>query len=329
MDFAYPENFMLFGLVPFLIWWYVKKQNRKQPVIRVSAVRAFSVKTSKNYFRQLPFILRVLAVCALIIAVARPQRRNDQQQTQGEGIDIILCMDVSGSMGSRDILPSRMDVAKEVAIDFVLSRPVDRIGLVIFSGESFSQVPLTTDRNTLISQIQSLESRRYLKDGTVIGEGLATAVDRLSKSNAKSRVIILLTDGKEDAPDTRLIDPLTALEIAKAKGVKVYSVGMGVKPSTIVEIIGNKPQQKNPAMDFIDEALLQRIADETGGKYFRAKDKEGLQNIYRQIDQLEKSKIEVTSYKRHLELFLPFMLAALGFLFLEIVLRFTILKRFP
>ena len=238
-------------------------------------------------------------------------------------------MDVSGSMGSRDILPSRMDVAKEVAVDFVLSRPVDRIGLVIFSGESFSQVPLTTDRNTLVSQIQSLESRRYLKDGTVIGEGLATAVDRLSKSTAKSRVIILLTDGKEDAPDTRLIDPLTALEIAKAKGVKVYSIGMGARPSNIVEITNNKPLPKNPAMDFIDESLLQRIAGETGGKYFRAKDKEGLQNIYRQIDQLEKSKIEVTSYKRHLELFLPFVLAALGLLFLEIVLKFTVLKRFP
>ena len=243
----------------------------------------------------------LLAVAALVIAVARPQKRNDQRQTVGEGIDIILCMDVSGSMGSRDILPSRMDVAKEVAVDFVLSRPVDRIGLVIFSGESFSQVPLTTDRNTLVTQIQSLESRRYLKDGTVIGEGLATAVDRLSKSNAKSRVIILLTDGKEDAPDTRLIDPLTALEIAKAKGIKVYSIGMGARPSTIVERADVVPAQKNPAMDFIDEALLQRIANETGGRYFRAKDKEGLQNIYNQIDQLEKSKVEITSYQRHEE----------------------------
>lgn len=329
IDFANPENFMLFGLVPFLIWWYVRKYEGKLPAIKVSAAGAFRVKTARTYFRHVPFILRVLAICSLIVAVARPQKRNDQQQTQGEGIDIILCMDVSGSMGSRDILPSRMDVAKEVAVDFVLGRPVDRIGLVIFSGESFSQVPLTTDRNTLVSQIQSLESRRYLKDGTVIGEGLATAVDRLSKSAAKSRVIILLTDGKEDAPDTRLIDPLTALEIAKAKGVKVYAVGMGARPSTIVEIATNKPLPKNPAMDFIDEALLQRIADETGGKYFRAKDKEGLQNIYRQIDQMEKSKIELTSYKRHLELFLPFVLAAVCLLFLEIVLRFTLLKRFP
>ncbi len=328
IDFAYPENFMLFGLIPFLIWWYTKKSNKRQPAIKVSSAHAFRVSTAKNYFRHVPFILRLLAVTALIVAVARPQKRNDQRQTQGEGIDIVLCIDVSGSMNSRDILPSRMEVAKEVAVDFVLSRPVDRIGLVIFSGESFSQVPLTTDRNTLVMQIQSLESRRYLKDGTVIGEGLATAVDRLSKSEAKSKVIILLTDGKEDAPDTRLIDPLTALEIAKAKGVKVYSIGMGAIASTIVEITG-KSQQKNPAMDFIDEGLLQKIANETGGRYFRAKDKEGLQNIYKQIDQLEKSKVEVMSYKRHEEKFLPFALAALALLFLEILLRYAILKRFP
>jgi len=329
IDFAYPENFMLFGLIPLLIWWYLKRYNSKQAAIKISAVKAFQVSTAKNYLRHVPFILRLLAVSALIVALARPQKRNDQQQTLGEGIDIVLCMDVSGSMGSRDILPSRMEVAKEVAVNFVLSRPVDRIGLVIFSGESFSQVPITTDRNTLVTQIQSLESRRYLKDGTVIGEGLATAVDRLSKSEGKSKVIILITDGKEDAPDTRLIDPLTALEIAKAKGVKVYSIGMGVMPSTIVERTGNMPQQKSPAVDFIDEQLLRKIAEETGGRYFRAKDKEALQNIYNQIDQLEKSKVEITSYKRYEELFFPLALAALAFLFLEIVLRYTVFKRFP
>lgn len=328
MDFAYPENFLLFGLVPLMIWWYVKQYNKRQAAIKVSSARAFTAKTAKNYFRHLPFVLRVLAVSALVLALARPQTRNDQRQTVGEGIDIVLCMDVSGSMGSRDILPSRMEVAKEVAIDFVMGRPVDRIGLVIFSGESFSQVPITTDRNTLIAQIQSLQSRRYLKDGTVIGEGLATAVDRLSKSTAKSKVIILITDGKEDAPDSRLIDPLTALEIAKAHGVKVYSIGMGVVPSTVDEQTGNAGARP-AAMDFIDEHLLRRMAEETGGKYFRAKDKEGLQNIYRQIDELEKSKVEYTSYKRYEELFLPLGLAALGFLLLEILLRLTILKRFP
>ncbi len=216
MDFAYPMMFGLFALLPLLLWWYVKKYNSQQATINVSTAHAFAVSSWKNRFRHLPFILRLLTISCLIIALARPQKRNDEEQTKGEGIDIVLCMDVSGSMGSKDILPSRMDVAKEVAEEFVRSRPVDRIGLVIFSGESFTQCPITTDRNTLITQIQTLESRRYLKDGTVIGEGLATAVDRLSKSEGKSKVIILITDGKEDAPDTRLIDPLTALEIAKS-----------------------------------------------------------------------------------------------------------------
>ena len=328
IDFAYPENFMLLGLVPILIWWYVKRYDRKQPVMKVSAVGAFKVKTAKNYFRHLPFILRMLAVVALIVAVARPQKRNDQTQTQGEGIDIILCIDVSGSMGSRDILPSRMDVAKDVATDFVLSRPVDRIGLVIFSGESFSQVPLTTDRNTLVSQIQSLESRRYLKDGTVIGEGLATAVDRLSKSTAKSKVIILLTDGKEEAPETRLIDPLTALEITKTQRVKVYTIGMSAQNAIPLEenVKGRKPATTN---NFLDEELLRRIASETDGEYFRARDKLSLQSIYGQIDKMEKSKIEIQSLRHYHDEFIPLLLIALGLLFIELTLRFTIFRKFP
>src|SRR5258705_2677932 len=215
MDFAYPLAFGLFAFLPVLTGWYIKKSNSRQSTFTVSSAHAFSISSWKNRFRHLPFILRLLALSCLVVALARPRERNDQQQTEGEGIDIVLCMDVSGSMGSRDILPSRMEVAKEVAEEFVRSRPIDRIGLVIFSGESFTQCPITTDRNTLISQIRSLESRQYLADGTVIGEGLATAVDRLSKSNAKTKIIILLTDGKEDPPETRLIDPLTAHEIAK------------------------------------------------------------------------------------------------------------------
>jgi Ca-activated chloride channel homolog len=317
-DFAQPLVFAQFAWIPVLIWWYIKKYNRKQATIKVSSAQAFTVSTAKNRFRHLPFILRLLAISCLILALA-----------QGEGIDIILCMDVSGSMGSRDILPSRLDVAKDVAEQFIRSRPVDRIGIVIFSGESFSLVPLTADKNMLITQIRSLESRRYLADGTVIGEGLATAVDRLSESVVKSKVIILLTDGKEDPPETRLIDPLTALEIAKSKGVKVYTIGMGAGPSSVVEITANKPVPKNPASDFLDEELLRKIAEETGGKYFRARDKEALEGIYSQIDKLEKSKVEMMSFKRYEERFLPFVLAALGFLFIEILLRFTILKKFP
>jgi Ca-activated chloride channel homolog len=329
MDFGFPESFALLALLPLLIWWYVSNNSRQQARVKVSTVRSFTVRSWKNRFRHLPFIFRLLALTALIFALARPQKRNDQQQTEGEGIDIVLCMDVSGSMGSRDILPSRMEVAKMVAEEFVRSRPVDRIGLVIFSGESFTQCPVTTDRNTLITQIQHLESRRYLKDGTVIGEGLATAVDRLSDSKGKSKVVILLTDGKEDPPETRLIDPLTALEIAKSKGVKVYAIGMGAAPSSIVENTGNVTYKKNPMVDFLDEDLLKKMADETGGQFFRAKDKEGLQDIYRQIDKLEKSKVEVQSFKRYEERFIPFMLAALLFIFLEQLLNFTLFRKFP
>lgn len=327
--FAYPLVLTLFALIPALIVWYVKKYSGRQATIKVSSAHAFTVTSWKNRFRHLPFVLRLLTLSALILAMARPQKRNDELRTEGEGIDIVLCMDVSGSMGSRDIPPSRMDVAKEVAEEFVRSRPVDRIGLVIFSGESFTQCPITTDRDNLITQIQSLESRRYLDDGTVIGEGLATAVDRLSKTGSASKVIILLTDGKEDPPETRLIDPLTALEIAKAKGVKVYAIGIGAISSAIVERAGTMPGQKNPAQDFIDVALLQRIASETGGKYFRAMDKDGLRSIYGQIDKLEKSKVEVTSFKRYEEKYLPFVLAALAFLFLEVLLKFTIFRKFP
>lgn len=328
MSFAYPAVFGLFILFPLLVWWYLKKSERQQATVRVSSIDAFSVSTWKKKFRHFPFVFRLLALASLVIALARPQKKNEEQRTEGQGIDIVLCMDVSGSMGSRDILPSRMEVAKEVAEEFVRSRPVDRIGLVIFSGESFTQCPVTTDRNTLITQIQHLESRRYLIDGTVIGEGLATAVDRLSQSNSKSKVIILLTDGKEDPPETRLIDPLTALEIAKSKGVKVYTIGMSAGPSSVQEIT-NRPSGKNPAVDFLDEELLRKIANETGGQYFRARDKEALKETYRQIDQLEKSKVEVITNRRYEERFLPFVLAALFFLFTELLLRYTLFRKFP
>ncbi|HMU45471.1 MAG TPA: VWA domain-containing protein [Chitinophagaceae bacterium] len=329
IEFAHPYALGLFIVIPLLILWYVKKSSSQQATIKVSSAYAFTVLSWKNKFRHLPFILRLFTLGFLIIALARPRERNDEQRSEGEGIDIVLCMDVSGSMSSSDIQPSRMEVAKEVAEEFVLNRPVDRIGLVIFSGESFTQCPVTTDRNTLINQIRTLESRHLLADGTVIGEGLATAVDRLSESKAKSKVIILLTDGKEDPPETRLIDPLTALEIAKSKNVKVYTIGMSAAPSSYVENPGNAKNKPNSGGDFLDEALLQKIAAETGGRYFRARDKDALVNTYRQIDQMEKSKIEITSFRRYKERFLPFVLAAIALLFIEMMLRLTILKKFP
>jgi Ca-activated chloride channel family protein len=329
MEFAHPIAFGLFILVPVMIFLYWRKNNSKQAAITVSTTQSYQILTWKNRFRHFPFVLRLLTISALILAIARPQKRNQEERTEGEGIDIVLCMDVSGSMGSRDILPSRMEVAKEVAEEFVRSRPVDRIGLVIFSGESFTQCPITTDRNTLLAQIKVLESRRFLADGTVIGEGLATAVDRLSQAKGKSRVIILLTDGKEDPPETRLIDPITAIDIAKSRGVKVYTIGMSAAASTIVENTPANRARRTPAIDFLDEGLLKRIANETGGQYFRARDKRGLQFIYKQIDQLEKVKVEVQVSQRFEDRYLPFLLAALFFLFMEYVLKFTILRKFP
>lgn len=329
IEFTFLPAFGLLALLPLLVYLRVKRSRRQQAAITVSTVHAFQVNSWKNKFRQLPFVFRLLSLTAIILVLARPQHRHQEQRTEGEGIDIVLCMDVSGSMGSRDIAPSRMEAAKEVAEEFVRSRPVDRIGLVIFSGESFTQCPITTDRNALIAQIQNLESRKHLADGTVIGEGLATAADRLTKSPGKSKVIILLTDGKEDPPETRLIDPLTALEIAKSKQVKVYTIGMSAGPATVEENTGVNKGKKNPAVDFLDEALLQKIAGETGGQYFRARDKDGLKNIYNQIDQLEKSKVEITEFKKVEERYLPFMLAAIGFLFLELLLGFTVMRRFP
>jgi len=330
IDFAYPFMFGLFGVLPILIGQYTKTNNKKQASVKVSTVHSFTAFSWKARFRHLPFILRMVAISCLIVALARPQKRNDDQLTQGEGIDIVLAMDVSGSMGSRDILPSRLEVAKEVAEEFVRSRSVYRIGLVIFSGESFTQCPITTDKNTLLSQIYLLESRRFLIDGTVIGEGLATAVDRLRESKAKSKVVILLTDGKEDPPETRLIDPLTALDIAKSQNVKVYTIGMSAldtnNNSTIVK---ENVQSGRVSSSFLDEQLLRQIATETGGQYFRAIDKESLANIYKQIDTLEKSKIEVTAFKRYQERFFPFVLAAMILLALEIILRFTIFRKFP
>ena len=296
--------------------------------MKVSTAYSFTVSSFKNVLRHLPFVLRLLALCCIILALARPQKHNDEQLRKGEGIDIVLSIDVSGSMLSQDFVPNRLEVAKQVAEDFIRGRPVDRIGVVIFSGESYTLCPITTDKNTLLTEVNGLRSG-MLQDGTLIGEGLATAVDRLSKSDAKSKVVILLTDGKEEAPETRLIDPLTALEIAKAQRVKVYTIGMSAQNAeSIPEETGGK-KRRSAADNFVDEQLLRQIAGETGGEYFRARDKLSLQNIYRQIDQMEKSKMEVQSLRHYQEEFIPLLLIALGLLFVELVLRFTFLKKFP
>lgn len=327
IEFAYPTMLTLFAFIPFLIWWYVTRYNRQQAALKVSTAYAFTVSSFKNILRYLPFVLRLLALSCIILALARPRRHSDEQMKKGEGIDIVLAIDVSGSMLSQDFQPNRLEVAKEVAEEFIRNRPIDKIGLVIFSGESYTLCPITTDKNTLLEQVNGLRSG-MLQDGTLIGEGLATAVDRLSKDSAKSKVVILLTDGKEEAPETRLIDPLTALEIAKSAGVKVYTIGMSAQNAIPVQE-NVKGRKQEVTSDYLDEQLLRRIASETGGEYFRARDKLSLQSIYQQIDKMEKSKIEVQSLRHYQEEFMPLILVALGLLFIELVLRFTVLRKFP
>lgn len=326
ITFGQPWLLLLFLLIPVLIYWKFNKGKNQVAAIGISSTKGLAASRSwKNAFQQFPFILRLLALSCIIVALARPQTRFDQTQREGEGIDIILAIDVSGSMTAQDFTPNRMEAAKKVAEEFVDSRPSDRIGVVIFAGESFTQCPLTTDHYVLISQIQQIRNG-LLEDGTAIGSGLATSVDRLRSSKAKSKVVILLTDGINNGG---LIDPATALEIAKAFKVKVYTIGVGTDgyaPTPVSTPLGIVMQNEKVA---IDEKLLQNIAGQTGGKYFRATDNKSLQNIYSEIDHLEKSKVEITTYHRYSEKFYPLIFAAMAFLLLEIILRFTVFRKFP
>jgi Ca-activated chloride channel family protein len=326
-DFAYPGAFVLLALLPLMIWWYVSRTNDQQGAVLVSSVFSFrNTQSWKLFFRHVPFVLRMFAMLFLIIALARPQTRNDQQLVTGEGIDIILCMDVSGSMLAQDFTPNRLEAMKQVAADFVDQRPTDRIGLVIFAGESFTSAPLTSDRTILKSQIYNAQSN-FLADGTAIGDGLSTSVERLKSSRSKTRIIILLTDGENQGG---LIDPLTAKEIAKSMDIRVYTIGMGTEgyaPAPVQTRGGGVEMQRQKVN--IDEDLLRQIAAETGGLYFRARDNNALKNIYAEIDKLEKSRVEITSLKRFTEKFTPLAIAAAIFLLLEMLLRYTVLRKFP
>ena len=324
VTFSQPQFFFLFLLLPVLIFWKIKKG--KGAVMYISSVSTIdNITTIKNSLYNLPFILRLLALSCIIVALARPQTKNEEQLNEGEGIDIVLCIDVSGSMTSQDFHPNRIEAAKMVATDFVNKRVSDKIGLVIFSGESFTQCPLTTDYAVLKSQIAQIRNG-LLEDGTSIGSGLATSVDRLKNDSAKSKIVILLTDGVNNGG---LIDPNTAKEIAKAFKVKVYSIGVGTEgyaPTPISTPMGIV--MKNEKVE-IDEKLLMNISAETGGKYYRAKNNEMLQNIYADINQLERSKVQITTYNMYAEKFFPLVFAALFFLFLELLLKYTVFKKFP
>lgn len=326
ITFGQPWFLLLFLLIPVLLYWKFNKGKKQVAAIGISSTKGLSASRSwKNSFQQFPFILRILTLACIIIALARPQTKFDETQREGEGIDIILAIDVSGSMTAQDFTPNRMEAAKKVAEEFVDNRSSDRIGVVIFAGESFTQCPLTTDHYVLKTQISQIRNG-LLEDGTAIGSGLATSVDRLRNSKSKSKVIILLTDGMNNGG---LIDPSTALEIAKTFHVKVYTIGVGTEgyaPTPVSTPLGIVMQSQKVS---IDEKLLQNIATQTGGEYFRATDNESLEKIYSQIDKMEKSKVEITTFHHYSEKFYPFIFAALALLFAEIILQYTLFKKFP
>jgi len=280
----------------------------------------------RYYLRHLPFALRAAAFALLVVALARPQDVEQNVRTNTEGIDIMLAIDVSGSMLARDFKPDRITAAKEVAGSFIADRYGDRIGLVAFAGEAFTQSPLTTDQSTLQTLLARIRSG-LIEDGTAIGNGLATAINRLRESDAKSKVIILLTDGVNNQGQ---IAPMTAAEIAKAQGIRVYTIGVGTEgmaPYPAIDMFGNLTFVNQKVE--IDEKVLKAISDMTGGRYFRATDKEKLKAVYDEINQLEKSKIEVMEHISYHELFLTWALAALGLLFAEFLLSNLVLKRIP
>ena len=324
IEFANPKLLWLLLLVPALIVWYILRHKKQEASLSFSDLKGFVKlpKTWKAYLRHLLFALKMAALALLIVALARPQSASTNSTSNIEGIDIVMAMDVSGSMLARDLKPDRLTAAKRVASDFVEGRPGDRMGLVIFSGESFTQVPLTTDHGVMLNMLAEMKNG-LIDDGTAIGDGLATAISRLKDSEAISKVVILLTDGMNNAGS---VDPYTAAEIAKLYGIRVYTIGVGsygTAPYPVQTPFGTQLQQMKVE---IDEKLLSTVAGMTGGKYFRATTNQKLDEIYDEIDKLERSKIEVTEFRRLHEEFYPLVAWALALLLLEFLLRKTIFR---
>ena len=325
---------------PYLLWlllllvpmtaYYVWRTWQGGAAIRISSIEgvAGAPRTVRYYLRHLPFVLRSTAFALAVVALARPQSVEEWSSTTTEGIDIVLALDVSGSMLARDFRPDRITAAKEVAGSFIADRYGDRLGLVVFAGEAFTQSPLTTDQGTLQTLLGRVRSG-LIEDGTAIGNGLATAINRLRESDAKSKVVILLTDGVNNRGE---MAPLTAAEIAAAQGIRVYTIGVGTQgmaPYPTVDIYGNPTGETVMAKVEIDEKTLRTIAEKTGGQYFRATDKAKLKAIYDQINRLEKSKVEVSDHVVYHELFGAWLLWALGLLAAEYLLATLALKRIP
>ena len=326
-SWANPGYLYLLIIIPLLIVWYWFRHRSREPEISFSDVGAFDgeTKSPKLWLRHSLFALRLLALALLIIAIARPQSTSRKKNISVEGIDIVMALDVSSSMLARDFKPDRLEAAKKIAKNFISKRPDDRIGLVIFSGEAFTQVPLTTDHAMINDMFREIKSG-MIEDGTAIGDGLATAVSRLEESDAISKVVILLTDGVNNAGS---VDPMSAAEIAKLYGVRVYTIGIGSRgyaPYPVQTPFGTQMQQMKVQ---IDEDLLQKIAKETGGHYFRATGNAKLREIFKEIDKLEKSKIDIQEFRKKYEMFLPFALIALALFIVEILLRYMVFRRIP
>lgn len=324
MTFASPAYlFLLLLLIP-VIGWYIYELRKADASLQLSDTQTLGKqpKSARIYLLHVPFVLRVACITLLSIALARPQLTNRWSSESTEGIDIMMALDISGTMQAEDLKPNRLEAAKQVASDFVIARPNDQIGLVVFAGESFTQCPLTTDHAVLINLFKSVKFG-MIEDGTAIGLGLANAVNRMKDSQTKSKVIILLTDGSNNRGE---IDPQTAAEIAKTYGIRVYAIGVGSHGQARVPVQTPMGVQYMMMDSEFDESTLQRIANTTGGQYFRATDNSSLKSIYEQIDQLEKTKLRVREYAKHTDIFPPFIVAALLCLIAEIILRYFVLR---
>ena len=327
MSYKNPEFFYLFLLLILMIAWYIWQQKKMGASIQFSSNMGFAKipKSWKYYFRHSVFVILLSSMSFLILALARPQSSNSWQNVTTEGIDIVIALDISSSMLAMDFQPNRIEAAKDVATQFISGRPNDKIGLVIFSGESFTQCPLTTDHATVINLFRNIESG-MIEDGTAIGNGLATAVSRLKESNAISKVIILLTDGVNNRGE---IAPVTAAELAKTFGIRVYTVGIGTIGTAPYPMQTPFGVQVRDMKVEIDEPTLQKIAETTDGKYFRATNNTSLTEIYKEIDKLEKSKIDVKEYSKKEEQYLKYALAGAFLLLLSMLLKTTIFRNIP
>jgi Ca-activated chloride channel family protein len=327
MFFEYPKLLWLLVVPALLVLHYIYLElAQRHPHLRVSTSIPWLVKktTLASSIRHIPFVLRILALSLIVVAIARPRSSEVIEKIDAEGIDIVLAMDVSTSMLARDFTPDRISASKDIAIEFIAQRPTDRMGIVVFAGESYTQCPLTTDRAALINMMKEVETG-LIDDGTAIGNGLATAIARMKDSDAKSRVVILLTDGVNNSGE---VSPQMAVEIAKTYGIRVYTIGVGregMAPYPVMTPWG--VEVRNLEVE-IDEDLLKQIADETGGRYFRANDNTKLAEIYDEINQMEKARTTVDSFPIYKELFGKYALLALLLILAELVLNWFVIRRF-